>query len=80
MDDHSERPTVKLRQGTVVGIVQNEFPKRHVESFRGIPYALPPTGERRFRRAVKVPASEEIIDASEFGPAAPGKALVVAGP
>ncbi|RKK09559.1 hypothetical protein BFJ65_g16010 [Fusarium oxysporum f. sp. cepae] len=44
----------------------------------GVPYALPPTGDLRFRLPVKVPASpDKVIDASEYGPAAPGKGLLV---
>ncbi|OKL60159.1 hypothetical protein UA08_04901 [Talaromyces atroroseus] len=75
------RPTVHLAQGTVVGTVQNEFSKAPVQSFRGIPYALPPTGDRRFRRPVKVPADpSRIIDASKYGAVAPGKVFVASGP
>jgi triacylglycerol lipase len=64
-------PRVVLRQGTVVGTVLGEeeedtFPQL-VEAFRGIPYALPPVGERRFRPAEKVEAVEGVFDASEYG-------------
>ncbi|KAF7556507.1 hypothetical protein G7046_g6271 [Stylonectria norvegica] len=66
------RPTVKLTQGTVVGVRLSDNLPRPVEAFRGIPYALPPTGDRRFRPAVKVEESSDIIDAGQYGPVAPG--------
>lgn len=76
-----ERPSVKLPQGTVVGITQHEGFEKPIHAFLGIPYALPPTGDRRFRPPVKIPESADaIIDASRYGPAAPGKPLLRAGP
>ncbi|KAJ5167385.1 Carboxylesterase type B [Penicillium canariense] len=80
MAAHSTRPSVTLLQGLVVGIhLQEAFPQA-VDAFLGVPYALPPVGERRFKPAFKVPASEETIDASKYGPAAPGKPLLSGGP
>ncbi|KAK4942005.1 hypothetical protein LTR10_018186 [Elasticomyces elasticus] len=76
----SPRPSVKLRQGTVVGITQNEPGAKPVEAFLGIPYALPPTGELRFRPPVKVETSSKVVEASRYGPTAPGKPLLIAGP
>lgn len=77
----SQRPSVKLPQGTINGLTLTANLPRPVESFRGIPYALPPTGDRRFRPAEKVPASSTaVIDASAYGPAAPGKPLLAGGP
>ena len=74
------RPRVKLPQGTVIGgLERGPFPKT-VESFKGIPYALPPTGDRRFRAPVPVGPSSETIDASEFGPRAPATQLITVGP
>lgn len=70
-------PTVNLPQGTVIGTVLENDLKRKVEAFLGIPYALPPVGELRFKRAVKVPRSSKVIHATEYGPAAPGKQLLV---
>ncbi|KUI64219.1 Lipase 4 [Cytospora mali] len=78
----STRPTAQLpSQGKVIGITlaQDEasFRPRAVECFLGIPYALPPVGDRRFRPAEKLPPSpESVFDASKYGPAAPGKQLV----
>jgi len=71
---------VKLRQGTVVGITQIELEAKPVEAFLGIPYALPPVGELRFRAPLRVETSSNIVDASNYGPAAPGKPLLIAGP
>lgn len=73
----STGPFVNLSQGRVVGIpTENET----VDAFLGIPYALPPIGNLRFRPAERLPQSTETIDASKFGPAAPGKALLAGGP
>lgn len=57
-------PRVSLRQGTIVGSALHDGA---VEAFRGIPYALPPVGDRRFRPAQPVPASRETVDATRFG-------------
>lgn len=76
----SARPSVTLPQGQVIGIqLEEDFPVT-VDAFLGIPYALPPVGERRFKPAFKVPESTKTIDASQYGPAAPGKALLAGGP
>lgn len=42
-----------------------------VTAFKGIPYALPPTGWRRWRPPAEVPAWRETRDATRFGPACP---------
>jgi para-nitrobenzyl esterase len=42
-----------------------------VTVFRGVPYAEPPTGERRFAKPVPVAAWNDVRDASEHGPIAP---------
>ncbi|WYZ44586.1 hypothetical protein EsH8_VII_001022 [Colletotrichum jinshuiense] len=74
------RPSVTLTQGTVVGTVLTENLPRPVEAFKGIPYAQPPTGDRRFRAPLKVEPSTKTIDASKWGPVAPGKQLFPGGP
>ncbi|KAJ5925923.1 hypothetical protein N7454_007433 [Penicillium verhagenii] len=76
----SSAPTVTLPQGQFVGTRQEETTPQPVDAFLGIPYALPPTGERRFKPAEKVYNSTNTFDASKFGPAAPGKALITSGP
>lgn len=80
MSSKTKSPSVFLPQGTVVGVqLDNAFPQP-VNAFLGIPYALPPVGDLRFRLPVKVPTSNKVIDASKYGPAAPGKALLMGGP
>lgn len=76
----ADRPTVTLSQGVVKGVKdEGSFPKT-VEKFLGIPYALPPVGDRRFRPPVKVGPSSETIDASKWGYIAPAKQFIVTGP
>ena len=74
------RPKVILRQGTVLGTVLRTDLPQPVEAFLGIPYALPPIEDRRFRPAEKVLSTEDVIDASHYGPAAMGKQLLPGGP
>lgn len=80
------RPTVTLpSQGRIVGITIPSSPEEHrprtVEAFLGIPYARPPTGDRRFRPAEPLPPSPDaVLDASQYGPSAPGKQLLSGGP
>ncbi|EUC33586.1 hypothetical protein COCCADRAFT_36614 [Bipolaris zeicola 26-R-13] len=73
-------PKIQLQQGTVVGtLLHGKYPHA-VEAFRGIPYALPPTGDRRFRPPEKVGKGEGIIDATKFGPRAPAQQFIKLGP
>ncbi|KAF2162600.1 hypothetical protein M409DRAFT_26842 [Zasmidium cellare ATCC 36951] len=70
-------PKVTLKQGTLVGKLLDEA--NHpvpVEAFLGVPYALPPTGERRFARAVPVPDSNDTFQANEYSLRCPGKQLL----
>lgn len=79
----ADRPTVSLPQGKVVGISipEETFRPRPVEAFLGIPYAKPPVGDLRFRPAEKLPPTpDNVIDASRYGPSAPGKQLLSGGP
>ncbi|PVH83859.1 alpha/beta-hydrolase [Cadophora sp. DSE1049] len=77
----AERPSVVIIQGTVVGTTDFDLYPIPVQSFLGIPYALAPTGHRRFRPPMKVSASSDIFDASKQGPRAPGKpSLLVSDP
>ena len=62
------RPRITLPQGTVVGITVRDTFKQPVDTFRGIRYALPPIGDRRFRRAEPIGPSEDVIEATRFGP------------
>lgn len=74
------RPKVTLPQGTLVGIQEKGLFPKIIESFKGVPYALPPTGDRRFRPPVPIGTSSETIDASQFGPRAPATQLLTVGP
>lgn len=42
-----------------------------VASYRGIPYAMPPTRRLRWRDPVPIEPSGAVLDATEFGPSAP---------
>ncbi|KAJ9137040.1 Carboxylic ester hydrolase [Pleurostoma richardsiae] len=71
----SSRPQVVLRQGVLVGVRLSEALPQPIDAFLGVPYALPPIGDRRFRPAARIPSSSTTVDASKYGPAAPGKQL-----
>lgn len=69
-------PTVTLRQGTFRGTAsQGSQLQQGIDIFLGIPYALPPTGDRRFRPPVRVEASTEIFNATQWGPICPTNGL-----
>lgn len=57
------RPTVKTAQGTVAGTLVDGL-----EQFRGIPYALPPVGSRRWKAPEPPVKWPGLYDASAFGP------------
>lgn len=81
----SSRPAVVLpHQGKIIGVThpaEQSLRPRKVEAFYGIPYAIPPTGDRRFRPAQHLPPSpDNVFDASKYGPVAPGKQLIPGGP
>ncbi|TPX17784.1 uncharacterized protein E0L32_002885 [Thyridium curvatum] len=79
--EERNRPLVRLPQGQILGIRKEEALPRPVDAFLGVPYAQPPTGDRRFRAPAKLPsAPDSIVDASAYGPAAPGKPLFVNAP
>lgn len=65
----SPLPRVITKQGTFIGnfVDDGTFPKE-LEGFMGIPYAHPPVGERRFRTAELLPASNETVEAYYLGP------------
>ncbi|KAG8672034.1 hypothetical protein FPOAC1_005294 [Fusarium poae] len=74
---NSESLTISLPQGKLVGVKLDDSLPQPVDAWLGVPYALPPTGDRRFRPPVKVSSSPDtVIDASKYGPAGPGKALL----
>ncbi|KAI1840129.1 hypothetical protein JX266_013672 [Neoarthrinium moseri] len=80
VSDGPNRPVVALRQGTVKGIKQDGGFPHPVEAFLGVPYAAPPVDDRRFRPPERVDSSNDVVDASKYGPKAPARQFVVAGP
>ncbi|MBI1406258.1 MAG: carboxylesterase family protein [Caulobacter sp.] len=60
----ADRPTVQTRQGQAVGAIEGGL-----RVFRGLPYALPPVGERRWRQPEPPAAWSGPRDAAAFGPA-----------
>ena len=60
-------PKITLRQGTFIGTVVRRGYPQALEEFLGIPYALPPTGPRRFRPPVRVNASADEFEARKYG-------------
>lgn len=61
--DAGERPETRTAQGPVAGTVEGGL-----RVFRGIPYALPPVGERRWRPPASPAAWDGTLDARAFGP------------
>ncbi|GAA5835205.1 hypothetical protein JCM5353_002820 [Sporobolomyces roseus] len=59
----SSSPTVKTSQGTFIGA--NQF---GIESFRGIPFALPPVGDLRFAPPVADNRTLGTFNATNWGP------------
>jgi para-nitrobenzyl esterase len=57
---------VSIAQGELRGLVEKD-----VEVFRGIPFAAPPVGERRWRNPEPPAPWEGVRDCFEFGPACP---------
>jgi para-nitrobenzyl esterase len=57
-------PVVRAPVGAVEGDTQGL-----VHSFKGLPYALPPTGAARWKPPVEMPAWSGVRDATKFGPA-----------
>ncbi|CAG8957883.1 hypothetical protein HYFRA_00000223 [Hymenoscyphus fraxineus] len=72
-------PVVILPQGRIHGTILNHGYPNPIEGFLGVPYALPPTGDRRFRHLTALPDSSETIRAREYGNICPGKAFRFVG-
>ncbi|WP_055525450.1 carboxylesterase/lipase family protein [Streptomyces graminilatus] len=79
MTDESTRPVVRTPYGDVRGRYERPEGNGHVGGrgggriavFRGIPYAAPPFGPRRFRPPVPPTPWDGVRDADRFGPTAP---------
>jgi acetylcholinesterase len=74
-------PRVTLRQGTFIGTSlhspRSSSPAPHIlDVFLGIPFALAPSGERRFRPPVAVSASTSTFDATRWGQRPPSSTMV----
>ncbi|KAK0460006.1 carotenoid ester lipase precursor [Desarmillaria tabescens] len=63
-------PSVTLDSATFAGTTSGS-----VSKFLGIPFAQPPTGDRRFRLPETLPAYNGSYDASAFGPSCPQQAV-----
>lgn len=61
-NDLSKRPILYPPAGPV----QGQF-RRGVSSYKGIPYALPPIGSRRFKAPEPMPTWEDVRDCSKHG-------------
>ncbi|KAK2012004.1 carboxylesterase, partial [Colletotrichum eremochloae] len=75
---YSPAASVTINQGTILGrLVTDGTSPEPLEGFMGIPYAVPPVGQLRFRHAVPVPYSNDTLQAFELGPRrCPDKQLV----
>lgn len=58
-------PVVRAPAGAIAGVAQNGL-----RVFKGIPYALPPVGPRRWKPPAPLPAWPGVREAFAFGPAA----------
>lgn len=65
-NDVASDPVVRTAKGEVRGTRTGD-----IRRFAGIPFALPPFGDRRFALPEDVPAWDGVRDATAFGPTAP---------
>ncbi|CAB0002547.1 unnamed protein product [Nesidiocoris tenuis] len=65
----SDQPEVTIEQGTLRGVrLTSEFRQRPIAGFFGVPYAVPPVGQRRFKLAEPAKPWPGILNATHFGP------------
>jgi carboxylesterase type B len=62
----TDQPTASTDLGTLRGSVEGGLCV-----FRGVPYAVPPTGDARWKAARPHPGWEGVRDATQYGPSAP---------
>lgn len=67
----NDRPIINTTYGQVQGATFSCGLLCDYFSFRGIPYAAPPTGDRRFRAPIDPAPWSGVRDASEHGPSCP---------
>ncbi|RYG18213.1 MAG: carboxylesterase, partial [Caulobacteraceae bacterium] len=59
----ADQPTVRIQQGVLIGRADAD-----VAAFKNIPYAAPPTAERRWRPPGAAPTWQGQRDAGAYGP------------
>ena len=62
-----DRPVVTTAEGPVEGLLARSAGGYPFYSFKGVPYAQPPTGQLRFRPPQRHPGWSDVLDASEHG-------------
>ncbi|OJA18269.1 hypothetical protein AZE42_04998 [Rhizopogon vesiculosus] len=67
--DRRAAPTATLDTATVTGVASGS-----VNEWLGIPFALPPTGNRRFRLPQLIPSYHTSFSATAYGPSCPQQA------
>lgn len=61
---------IEVEIRTIAGLVRGRW-ENDLAVFRGIPYAQPPVGRRRFRAPAELERWDGVREASVFGPAVP---------
>ena len=68
-------PDLRIDAGAIRGLVVGD--KKDVHVYKGIPYAAPPVGERRWKAPEPVGAWQGVRDCFEFGAACPQKVAAI---
>jgi len=66
-ESQPKSPIIETKQGKVQGIQDTNWNGRRYYAFRGIPYAKPPLGERRFKKSVPAATWEGVKEATTEG-------------
>jgi para-nitrobenzyl esterase len=64
-------PELRIDSGAIRGLIVGD--KKDIHAYKGIPYAAPPVGERRWKGPQPAVAWKGVRDCFEFGPACPQK-------